>query len=260
MTMIKVNQVLGQVTIMVVVYSVVAIFDGVINRKFDNDLTGINRQPFLFRQFKRMNIKLKTQNLFAHPIVKLRRGFRKLSALIRWRRNCNKIEDSINQNPHKRKYYLSLVFWVILHIMIFFMVIDHSNEDSQLPTFQGLVCFFNPRTNRCRNDQEWFLIRILYFFPMIFVFISSMQISLGSRTLSSRVTSFSIPEKIGYSIRKNIPFGRELGMAMDYLANKSSLQFKHRLIYDDISITLRDAKFNEIAREKTGFGRKDMKV
>ena len=43
MTMIKVNQILGQVTIMVVTYTIVVICDGVINRKFDNDITGIDR-------------------------------------------------------------------------------------------------------------------------------------------------------------------------------------------------------------------------
>ena len=104
------------------------------------------------------------------------------------------------------------------------------------------------------------MIRILYFFPMLYVFICSMQIHLGSRNLSSRVTSFSMLEKIGHNIKKKIPFGRELSIAMDYLSNKSALQFKHRLIYDDISITLRDAKFNEIARAKTGFGKKSMKT
>lgn len=208
---------------MVVTYTVVAICDGVINRKFSHNTLGIKRESFLFKQFKRMNIKLKTHNLFAHPIIKLRRGFRKLAALIRWRRNSNKSDDSITHNPHRRKYYLALVFWVVLHFMIFFMVIDHSNEDSQLPTFEGLVCFFNPRTNRCRNDKEWVLIRILYFFPMFYVFICAMQIHLGSRDLNSRVTRFSMLEKIGHVIKKTTPFGRELSIAMDYLSNKSAL-------------------------------------
>ena len=47
---------------------------------------------------------------------------------------------------------------------------------------------------------------------------------------------------------------------MDYLSNKSSLQFKHRLIYDDITNTLKDAKFNEIGRLANTYGKSNMKV
>lgn len=125
---------------------------------------------------------------------------------------------------------------------------------------EGLVCYFNFATNRCRKDSEWAMIRILYFFPMAYVLICAVQIHHGSRQLSSRVTKFDTKEKIGHMIKTNIPFGRELQIAMDYLSNKSSLQFKHRLIYDDISNTLKDSKFNEIGRLNTNFGRSNMKV
>jgi Piezo non-specific cation channel, R-Ras-binding domain len=59
-TMIKVNQIYGVITIMVVIYTTVMILDGIVNRKFDHDINGINRESFLFKQFKRMNIKLQT--------------------------------------------------------------------------------------------------------------------------------------------------------------------------------------------------------
>lgn len=58
--MIKADKIIGQITITVVVLTVVLIYDSVINRKFDMDITGINRPSFLFKQFKRMNIKLKS--------------------------------------------------------------------------------------------------------------------------------------------------------------------------------------------------------
>ena len=142
---------------------------------------------------------------------------------MRWLRKSKNVEKSIDQNPLKRKYLLIIVFWIVLHVLIFSMILNHSNEDSQLGTLEGFVCFFNPKTNRCRKDSEWVLIRILYFFPMFYVFISSMQIHLGSKNLSSRVTSFSMLENVSHMIKKNIPVGRELSISMDYLANKSAL-------------------------------------
>lgn len=127
--MIKADKIIGQITITVVVLTVVLIYDSVINRKFDMDITGINRPSFLFRQFKRMNIKLKNENLFTHPIIKMRKAFRKLAAVLRWKKITNYGKISIEDNPLKLKYKLAIYFWVVLHLLIYFMIIAFSNED-----------------------------------------------------------------------------------------------------------------------------------
>lgn len=97
--MLKADKIIGQITVIVVVLTVVLIYDSVINRMFNTDTTGIKRTPFLFNQFKRMNIKIKTRSLFTHPIIKMRKAFRKLITLIRWKKAINYGNESIQQNP-----------------------------------------------------------------------------------------------------------------------------------------------------------------
>lgn len=100
---------------------------------------------------------------------------------MRWKKITNYGLESIKDNPLKLKYKLAIYFWIVLHILIYFMIIAFSNEDGQLGFLEGLVCYFNFATNRCRKDNEWTLIRILYFFPMIYVLVCAVQIHHGSR-------------------------------------------------------------------------------
>lgn len=208
-----------------------------------------------------MNIKPKTQNLFTHPVAKMRRATRRLIRIQKWKKLSEEENaDTIRENPLRRKLFLSIIFWIILHIFIFVIMIQHANDDSKLNTVEGLVCFFNPRTSQCRDETELIKIRIMYAFPVIYVYISCLQIHYGKKMLWSRVTKFTLFEKIGHLIKRKIPFGRELGIAMDFLANRSALQFRHRLIYDDISLTLRSSKFDQISRMKNGYGKKRKKL
>lgn len=207
-----------------------------------------------------MNLKLQTHNLFTHPIVKVRKAMRKLIGIVRWRKMITEDENTVRDNPLRRKFFLTIAFWIVLHLIILVIMIDHANEDSKLNVLNGLVCFFNPKTTQCRDDSELLKIRIMYVFPLLFVYVACLQIHFGKKMLWSRVTKFTVFEKIAHIIRSKIPFGRELGIAMDFLANRSALQFRHRLIYDDISLTLRTSKFNQISRMQNGFGKKTMKI
>lgn len=185
---------------------------------------------------------------------------RKLVGILRWKKMITENENTIKDNPLKRKFYLSIIFWFVFHLVIMVVMIQHANDDTKLSTLKGLVCFFNPRTNQCRDESEMLKIRLMYIFPVLYVALASLQIHFGKKMLWSRVTKFTLFEKIGHMIKSKIPFGREFGIGMDFLANKSALQFRHRLIYDDISLTLRTSKFNQISRVKNGFGKKKMKV
>ena len=242
------------------IYSIMLIVDRVLDKKFYHDKTGVLRRPMLIRQFKRMGIKLKKKSLFAHPVVKVRRALRKLFIIIRWRNMVTKQEETMAKNPQRRQFYASLVFFVVIHVYVLFSFISFANMDSNLPYFQGLSCFYNPKTTRCRDELKWIIIRIMYAFPVFYVYISVLQIHFGKEMFKSRVTKFDFFEKIGHAIQGNVPFGRELSIASDFLANKSALQFNHRLIYNDIAQTLRTSKFDELVRVGTGFGRTKMDI
>lgn len=90
---------MGLVTFVIIVFSVVLISDGVINKKHTHDITGIKRTPFFFRQLSRMNIKLKPNLFFKHPNVRLRRAVLKLRTLFILKNYSKNHVDPVQDNP-----------------------------------------------------------------------------------------------------------------------------------------------------------------
>lgn len=246
---------IGTATIILLFITITLIIDSVINKKMNPDIVGLTRTPFMFAQLKRMNVALKTTNLFAHPYVKLRRAVRKLRTMFTMMKNVNEKPDYIDDNPMRRKFILAAVFFFIFNFIVYVLIVLEANEDSNVKGFEALACFFNVLTNQCRSENEWIMVRIIYFSGMIYVFLAVLQVHFGKSPFESQIINFSIFTKIAHQIYGFIPFGREFSIGTDFLSNRSALQLTHKLIYNDIQHVLRSAKYSDMARQKTSFGK-----
>ena len=200
----------------------------------------------------KINNKIRSQTLFTTPIEKLWRGFRKLKAILRMKRAISQKKQTVANNPMFHKFIFLAVFWVLIHLFVYFYLIYHSNEQSNMNVYDSLVCFFKDG-DRCQNPQEWFLIKVFYTICVLYVFVGIKQIHKGCRIFKSRVTNFTVLENVGHASFSAVPFLREINIFIDMLANKTALQFRHKLLYHDIKYILRSAKFSEISRHKTTF-------
>ena len=163
---------MGLVTFNVVFFTVMLILNAVINKKVSHDITGFKRESFLFTQLRRMKIKLKSNTFFTHPIYRLKRAVRKLRTLLVLKNHQKNKKCSIEGNPLKRKYRLSLIFFILFTIITHLLLVFNSNEDSNVKGIDVLFCFYSPLkdNHQCRDEMEWLIIRLLYLLGLGYVF------------------------------------------------------------------------------------------
>lgn len=247
------NEIYSSNTFYIFIFALGGVADGVINRKMSNDKSGLVRRPIIFDQLQRMKITFKSEVLFMKPIEKLRKAVKKIAAVFKLRNSLKVRKDPIEGNPLKRKYYFLVGYWIIVHLLVYMHLIYISTKDQNMNLIESIVSFFN--NPNLRKNKEWAIIRIFYLLCICYMYVSISQIHYGKEAFSSLVVDMTLKENISNTLSDFTPFFREIGVVMDFLANKSSLQLRHKLRFNDVLYNIKDAKKQEIIRKQTSFGR-----
>lgn len=249
------DQILSTNTLFIFLFIIIGMADGVINRKFSNDKTGLMRKPVLYSQITSMNVTCYAQpNRFTQAVEKVRKGFRRLMSLMQLKKSNKSKDDHVADNPLKRKYNLMIGFWIVLHFLIYGRLVILSNRDQNKGSLEVLFSFFaDPSMVRGR---EWALIRFFYFLCTIYVYLNISQIRYGQELFASDIEPMTLKNQLKHQITDLIPFYREVGVIMDFLANRSALQLTHKLTYNDALYNIKSAQIEEITRKESSFGTK----
>lgn len=255
MTSIFNNEVISSNTLLIVIFVIFGIVEGVINRKNSNDNVGLVRTPMMFEKMAQMKIEFKTEALFMKPIEKLRKCFRKLKALFKLRNCIREKKDPISESPLLRKYKFMIVFWVTIHFIVYLYLVVISSPDLNKTKFQMIQSFFKDTQAR-EASAEWKIIRLFYFLCILYTYVNISQIHYGKEIFVSCVTPLTVTSNIRHLVSNYTPFFREVGVLMDFLANKSSLQLRHKLTFNDVHYNIMTAKSEESTRTLNSFGKK----
>ena len=247
------NEIISSNTFYIFLFALFGVTEGVINRKFANDKSGIVRLPILFDQLKRMKITFKSEVLFMKPIEKLRKGFRKLCSVFKLRKSLKDRVNPLEDNPLRRKYFFLIVFWVSIHFIVYMHLISIANENQNESVIQSIINFFSK--SDLRSSKNWTIIRIFYLLCICYIYVNISQIHYGKEIFKSLVVNLNLKESLSHTVSDITPFFREIGVVMDFLANKSSLQLRHKLRFNDITYNIRTAKKQEQTRNNTSFGK-----
>lgn len=246
------NEIMSTNTFYIFLFACFSLIDGVINRKFSNDKTGLVRRPIIFNQLSTMQINFKPDSMFTKPAEKFRKAYRRLQCLFVLRECIKLKKDPIANNPLKRKFYFLAVFWCLVNFLVYFNLLSLATRDQNKGTFEILLTFFSDPV--LKYSYQWRLVQIFYLLCICYMYISISQIHYGSEIFKSFVGRMSAKESLVHSISDVTPFYRETGVLMDFVANQSSLQLRHKLTFNDILYNIRTAKVEEIDRHGTSFG------
>lgn len=249
---IMLNEIDSSNVLFIVIFTTFAIFDGVINRKFSNDKIGLSRENILFEKLRDMNIELKDDTLFMKPVERFQRAFRKLVAVFKMRKAIKTKEDPVADNPLKRKFYLMIIFWIMLHILVYFHLTVLSNPDQNKSALEVIANFFSDP--QMRDSRAWVEIRIFYFLSIVYIYVNIIQIHSGKKIFSSCVIRWTTLDNATLKASDFTPLFREMGVVMDFQANQSALRLTHKLTYNDVLYNIRNAKAEQKKRNEASFG------
>ena len=247
------NEIISSNTFYIFLFALFGVTEGVINRKFSNDKSGMLRLPILFDQLKRMKITFKSEVLFMKPIEKFRKGFRKLCSVFKLRKSLKERINPLEDNPLRRKFFFLITFWVSIHFIVYMHMISMANTNQNETIIESISNFFSKPD--LRNSKNWEIIRIFYFLCICYMYVNISQIHYGKEIFKSLVVDLTVKESLSHTVSDLTPFFREIGVVMDFLANKSSLQLRHKLRFNDITYNIRTAKKQEQVRNNTSFGK-----
>lgn len=247
------NEIISSNTAYIFLFALFGVTEGVINRKFSNDKTGMIRLPILFDQLKRMKITFKSEVLFMKPIEKLRKGYRKLCSVFKLRKSLKDRINPLEDNPLRRKFYFLIAFWVLIHFIVYMHLISMSNTNQNENLLESISNFFSK--SDLRSSTNWIIIRGFYMLCIGYMYVNISQIHYGKESFKSLVVDLNMKESLSHTVSDLTPFFREIGVVMDFLANKSSLQLRHKLRFNDIMYNIRTAKKQEEVRNNTTFGK-----
>jgi hypothetical protein len=246
------NQIPSSNTFFIMIFIIIGISDGVINRKMSNDKSGLMRKPIIFSELEKMRISCLPKEESKSAIQKAKRAFKKLKILLAMRKNVEPPSE-IKENPLSRKFISLLIFWIVLHFLAYIHLVVLACQDPNKNSWNALLSFFGEET-QYKSNYTWLSIRIFYFLSLCYIYIGVSQIHYGQEIFSSCVRNWNWFTSLSHSISDVVPFYREIGVIMDFLANKSSLDLRNKLTYNDVMYHFWSARKEEISRITTGFG------
>jgi hypothetical protein len=248
------NQVPSSNTFFVIIFLIIGITDGVINRKMTSDKSGLVRKPFIFTEMEKMKISCFPKEESKSAVQKAKRAFKKLKILLAMRKNIEPPSE-IKENPLSRKFFSLLIFWLIVHFLAYIHLVVIGCQDPNKSSWDALVEFYadDPTEN---IYYTWLSIRIFYLLSLCYIYIGVSQIHYGQEIFSSSVLNWNAVTSLTHTISDVVPFYREIGVIMDFLANKSSLNLRNKLTYNDVMYHFWTARKEEISRATTGYGYK----
>ena len=238
-------------TLFIVIFAAIGIADGVINRKMSKDKAGLKRRPILFTELKKMKIDCTQKEESRNPFQKAQRALRKLTILLAIKK-ATKLPDEIKENPLTRKFLSLGIFWVILHYMTYLHLVVLAKTDPNDGFWTAVMNFYNQSITT--TNYAWITIRIFYLLSLCYVYVNISQIHYGQEIFNSCVMKWNMIHQVSHSVYDLIPFYREMGTLMDFLANRSSLQLRHKITINDITHYFWTARKEEVSRIMTGYG------
>lgn len=247
------NEIHSSVTIFVIIFSVIGIADGVINRKMSNDKSGVVRRPIMFTELDKMKIDCSRLEESKSSTEKAKRTLQKVNVIVSLQ-SQTKSSSSVKENPLRRKFFSLCCFWVVLHYMVYFHLVTLARDDPNKTWWTFLVSFYSEQASV--KNYAWVAIRVFYFLCLCYVYVGISQIHYGQELFSSNVIKWGKIQQITHTVTDLIPFYREMGVLMDFLANKSSLQLRNKISASDITHYFWTSRIEEVNRTHTGYGYK----
>jgi hypothetical protein len=237
--------------VFIIIFSVIGIADGVINRKISNDKSGVVRRPIMFTELDKMKIDCRQLDENKSPTQKAKRTLKKVNVIVSLQ-SATQPSSSVDGNPLKRKFFSLCCFWVVLHYLVYVHLVTLARDDPNKTWWEFIVSFYSENTSI--KNYAWVTIRIFYFLCLCYVYVGISQIHYGQEIFNSCVLRWGQIQNISHTVTDLIPFYREMGVLMDFLANKSSLQLINKISASDITHYFWTARKEEVNRTYTGYG------
>jgi hypothetical protein len=246
------NELMSSNSLIILIFTIFGVIEGINSRRFSEDGTGLERKPIIYDQFERMQLTYKKEELFIKPSEKFRKAYRRICAIFRIRKVVKTKRESVNGNPLRSRYWTGFVFWLVIHGIILHLIVL-SNPDQNKSSFQAIASFLsNPQL---LSNSAFTKIRLFYGLSLIYFYCLVSQIRYGQVIFRSFVSKLDWKGQISHQVSDLVPFYREMGVLMDFIANKSSLQLRHKLTFNDALYNIRTAKIEEITRTETSYGK-----
>jgi len=123
----------------------------------------------------------------------------------------------------KCKFYMHWIVLIVAHIFVFWYIPISGNT-----TLYGTPRCMDPEKNDfgCTNFHKNGFLRLFYFFILMFIMLSALQIKYGlptSRIASSVTSSYTFGQYMLAVAYQSIPFAIEVRCILDYTFSKTSL-------------------------------------
>lgn len=168
------------------------------------------------------------------------------------RKNCEP-PSVVNENPLSRKFFSLIIFWLLLHFLAYIHLVVLACQDPNKSSWGALIAFYGEDPEEVYS-YPWNCLRVFYLLSLGYVYIGVSQIHYGQEIFNSCVLNWNWLSNLTHTISDVVPFYREIGVIMDFLANKSSLQLRHKLTFNDVMYHFWTARKEEISRATTGYG------
>lgn len=246
------NQIPSSNTFFIIIFLIIGISDGVINRKMTNDKSGLVRKPIIFSEIEKMKISCLPKQESRSAVQKAKRAFKKLKILLAMRKNVEP-PSVISENPLSRKFFSLLIFWLVLHFLAYIHLVVLACQDPNKSSWAALIAFYGEDTEE-QSFYAWLCLRIFYLLSLGYIYIGVSQIHYGQMIFNSCVINWNWFSNLTHTLSDVVPFNREIGVIMDFLANKSSLHLRNKLTFNDVMYHFWTARKEEISRASTGYG------